>query len=208
MTVRVQVTDAQGEARQVELSAGEVLQVGPEEQVQLADLPMARVHAQITDTDLLALTVDGETMFLGGLSAHMESETGVSLTFADGETVDSLGALLAWLAGPESQAGPGDLASGASMADLVSSESDLGDLLYLDLGEPEAAEPSPAAVALSLDDVLQAPQDLAFATAAAGGEVIGSWADAEFAVSGTMMPALPGGDDLADIILPHPDGLV
>jgi hypothetical protein len=208
MAVALQVTEPEGSVRQVELSAGEVLQVGPDDRVALSDLPMDSVHAQVTDTDLLALTVNGETMFLAGLSGHLESETGVSLDFADGQTVDSLGDLLAWLDAGASQAGASDLAGAGGMADLIAGEPDIGDVVYLDLGASAPAAPSATAGALTLDDILQSPGDLALGGTLSGGESSGLWADAEFALGGGMTTSLPGEHDLTDIIHPPTDGLV
>lgn len=207
MPVTLQVTDSEGTIRQVELSAGEVLQVGPDEQVALADVPMARVHAQVTDTDLVALTVNGETMFLGGLSGHLESETGVSLAFGDGQTVESLGDLLAWLDAGASQSGAGDLVRAGGMADLVAGESDVGDVMYLDMGALAVAPSGGTTGALSLDDVLHAPPELSLGEALSASELSGPWADAEFALGGAIGGSLLGGDDVGDIILPHVDGL-
>lgn len=199
----VQVLSGEGEGREVRLGPGDSLDLGPDTRVEM-DLALGEVELAVTDSDALALSAGGETVYLTGLIEHLENEAGATLAFADGASIDSLGALLAALGG----AGQGAADALSGMTDLIAED---GDVLFLALGAPQAEAGAAPAAPLDIGEVLDTGQvtpleALAGAASAVDGNGGGSWADTEAAGFGGFATPLDGDDD--GMIIPgDPSGL-
>jgi hypothetical protein len=206
----VQVLSGEGDGREVRLGPGDSLDLGPDARVEVQGLALGEVELAVTDTDALALSVGGETFYLTGLIEHLENEAGVTLAFADGASIDSLGTLLAALGGA-AQAAAVDVLAG--MTDLI--VEDGGDVLYLALGAPATqagAATGEGEATLDIGEVLDtghtdSPLETLTGTAVAGqlgGS--GSWADTEAPGFGAFVTP-PDTDDDGLILSSDPSGL-
>lgn len=131
MTITARIIDAEENTTTHMVESGDTLAVAADQRVALPEIAGLDATLTIDESDVLAVSADGQTLFLPGLVAHLENETGSDLTFADGLVVDSLGTLLSRtsLSNGARDAETGDASLG--MADLVHDDADSGVLLYL-----------------------------------------------------------------------------
>ena len=123
MTVAVHIFSPDGVMTTDVIATGETFAVAPDQRVELPDVALGEASLATTEGDLLAVTVNGETVFFGDLISHIENETGAEIAFADGHTIATLGELLAY--------------AGDDMTDLVEGSDAVADLF--DLGNGVAA---------------------------------------------------------------------
>jgi hypothetical protein len=139
MAVSINSIGAGGDSGSHVVESGEVFVVASDQRIELPDVAAADAVLATTEGDLLAVTVDGDTIYLEGLISHIENETGAEIVFSDGGGIATLGDLLA--------------RAGGEMADLIDADNDVGGLF--DLGSQLAALPAATQSTLSTHDILE-----------------------------------------------------
>jgi hypothetical protein len=217
MAVTLQVVSGEGEGREVRLGPGDSLELAPDSRAELQGLALGEVELAVTEADALAMSSAGETFYLTGLIEHLENEAGATLVFADGEAIDTLGALLAAL-GNGARGTAADAL--ARMSDLIAEDGYGGDVVYLDLGSPATlagVATDEGKAPLDIGEVLDTNQTGSPLDTLAGDAVApalgqhssggGSWADTEAAELGAFVVTPPDVDVDGLIISSDPNGL-
>lgn len=120
MAVSVHIIGLDGATTPHNAAAGEIFAVATDQRVELPDVTADQAVLATTEGDLLAVTVNGETIYFAELISHIENETGAEILFSDGQAIATLGELLA--------------RAGSGMADLVDNLGEVGDLFDLGIG--------------------------------------------------------------------------